>query len=162
MSLRRIVFGTSLSRTLVRAGVLAVALVLVSQFVLTPIRAAGISMMPAYDDGQLLLLNRLAYLFSAPSRGDVVAIRLAGRQAVLVKRVIGVPGERVRISDGVVFVNDSPLDEAYVRYRLPWNVQEVVLAADEYYVVGDNRSMAERNHDFGVTARRRILGRLIR
>lgn len=162
MSLRRILVGTSLSRTLVRAGVLAVTLLLVSQFVLTPIRAVGISMMPTYDDGQLLLLNRLAYRFSTPSRGDVVAIRLAGGQAVLVKRVIGLPGEHVRIAGGVVLVNDDQLDEPYVRYRLPWNVQEVTLGADEYYVVGDNRSMAERNHDFGVAARQRILGRLIR
>lgn len=162
MSLRRILVGTSLSRTLVRAGVLAVALLLISQFVLTPIRAVGISMMPAYDDGQLLLLNRLAYRFSTPHRGHIVAIRLAGRQAVLVKRVIGLPGERVRIADGVVLVNDDRIDEPYVQYRLPWNVQEVTLRADEYYVVGDNRSMAERNHDFGVAARHRILGRLIR
>ncbi|MFO7301515.1 MAG: signal peptidase I [Acidobacteriota bacterium] len=159
--MRRLILGSSPGRTLIRAGVVAAALLLVAQYVISPIRAVGISMMPAYDEGQLLLLNRLAYLTSDPQRGDVVAIAIPGRYAVLVKRIVGLPGERVRIANGVVFVDDRPLDEPYVRYRIPWNVGEVRLGIDEYYVIGDNRSMAEHNHDFGVASRDRILGRLI-
>lgn len=162
MSLRRILFGQSLGRTLLRAGILAAALLLISHFVLSPIRAVGISMMPTYEEGQLLLLNRLAYRYANPRRGDIVAITLPGNHAVLVKRIVGMPGELVRITDGTVFVNNRPLDEPHVRYRIPWNVPEVVLADGEYYVIGDNRSMAVHNHDFGVAARHRILGRLVR
>lgn len=162
MSLRRILFGASFGRTLMRAGILAAALLLVSHFVLSPVRAVGISMMPTYEEGQLLLLNRLAYRYANPRRGDVVAITLPGNHAVLVKRIVGLPGETVRITDGTVFVNNQPLDEPYVRYRIPWNVTEAALADGEYYVIGDNRSMAVHNHDFGVATRSRVLGRLLR
>lgn len=162
MSLQRVLFGASIGRTLLRAGIVAAVLLLASRFVLSPVRAVGISMMPTYEEGQLLLLNRLAYRFSEPRRGDVVAITLAREHAVLVKRLIGLPGERVQITEGTVFVDDRPLDEPYVRYRIKWNVEEVTLASDEYYVVGDNRSMAVQNHDFGVAKHRRLLGRLVR
>lgn len=161
MSLRRMLIGSSPARTLLRAGVLAASLLAVSQFVLSPVRAVGISMMPTYFDGQFLLLNRLAFLYSTPRRGDIVAIRLAGDMAVLVKRVVGLPGERVQIVEGVVLVDDRPLDEPYVLHRIKWQVPEVTLGADEYYVVGDNRSMASDNHDFGVARLATVAGRVL-
>jgi signal peptidase I len=154
--------GRSPARTLLRAGVLAITLLGVSQFVLSPVRAVGISMMPTYVEGQFMLLNRLAFRYSTPRRGDIVAIGLAGGLAVLVKRVVGLPGERIRFVDGVLLVNDRPLDEPYVFLRIPWNVPEVTLAADEYYVVGDNRSMAAHNHDFGVARLEKMVGRVLR
>lgn len=154
--------GRSPARTLLRAGVLAVTLLGVSQFVLSPVRAVGISMMPTYVEGQFMLLNRLAFRYSAPQRGDIVAIGLAGGLAVLVKRVVGLPGERVRFVDGVLLVDDRPLEEPYVLHRIRWNVPEVKLAADEYYVVGDNRSMAPHNHDFGVARLEKMVGRVWR
>lgn len=162
MPLRRIAFGASLGRTLIRGLALAALLLVVSRFVLSPVWAVGISMMPTYDEGDLLLLNRLAYRYGDPRRGDVVAITMAGGRAVLVKRIIGLPGERVRILDGTVFVNDQPLDEPYVQYRVAWDVEDTPLGTDEYYVVGDNRSMPAGNHDFGVAARGRLLGRMVR
>lgn len=162
MSLRRMLIGRSPARTLLRAGVLAITLLGVSQFLLSPVRAVGISMMPTYVEGQFMLLNRLAFRYSTPQRGDIVAIGLAGGLAVLVKRVVGLPGERIRFVDGVLLVDDRPLDEPYVLHRIPWTVPEVTLAADEYYVVGDNRSMAPHNHDFGVARLQKMVGRVVR
>jgi signal peptidase I len=119
-------------------------------------------MTPTYGDDQLLLVNRLAYRFGGEvRRGDVVAITLKGGKAVLVKRIIGLPGERVRIDEGQVMVDDQPLDEPYCVYRLPWNIVETRLGPDEVFVIGDNRSMLEKHHDFGRADRGRILGRLI-
>lgn len=161
MSLRRALVGTSPARTLLRAALLAAVLLAGSRFVLSPVRAVGISMLPAYADGELLLLNRLAYHLGEPARGDVVAIRLSGDAAVLVKRIIGLPGERVGIVDGRVFVDDELLAEPYVALPCDWTVEEVALAPDEYYVVGDNRSMPVTLHDFGTATRDRLLGRLV-
>lgn len=161
MSLRRALVGTSPARTLLRAALLAAVLLAGSRFVLSPVRAVGISMLPAYADGQLLLLNRLAYHLGEPARGDVVAIRLSGDAAVLVKRIIGLPGERVGIVDGRVFVDDELLAEPYVALPCDWTVEDVALAPDEYYVVGDNRSMPVTLHDFGTATRDRLLGRLV-
>jgi signal peptidase I len=162
MSLRRVLLGRSPGRTLLRAGLVTLLLLLGSRYVLSPVRAVGISMLPTIADGEWLLLNRLAYRVAGPERGDVVAILMAGSRAVLVKRVIALPGERVRIEAGAVFVDDVHLDEPYVHYRLGWNVEEVALTPDQFYVVGDNRSMTAGNHDFGVTERPRVIGRIRR
>lgn len=133
-----------------------------SRTLVTPLWASGISMAPSIADGEFLLVNRVAYVFGRPRRGDVVAIRLAGGAAALVKRVIGLPGERVTIARGVVLVNGQPLDEPYVAQRAEWDVPEVILGINEYFVVGDNRGMPAKNHDFGSTHASRLMGRLIR
>ena len=106
-----------------------------------PVRAHGISMMPTYEEGQFIFVNRLAYRFSPVKRGDVVAITLKGGEAVLVKRIIALPGETVRIDGGQVFIDGVPLDEPYLRYHMPWNMKDGTVAADEVFVIGDNRSM---------------------
>ena len=154
-------FGSSPRRALLRATLLAAGLLVASRFLLMPLRAWGPSMLPTYHEGQWLLVNRLAYRLRDPERGEVVAIRLAGGRAALVKRVIGLPGERVRIVAGTVEVDGAPLDEPYVRHRRPWHVVEAQLADDEYYVIGDNRGMPADAHDFGRTSRARLLGRVI-
>lgn len=146
---------------MLRGLIIGLLLLAGSQYLLVPVRSHGISMLPTYGEGQLLLVNRLAYRFASPKRGDVVAITLPGGQAVLVKRVIGLPGERIRIVNGQVFVNDVPLPEPYVRYRRPWAIRQTQLGADELFVVGDNRSMPEHLHDFGRVPLSRVLGRLL-
>jgi signal peptidase I len=161
MTLRDLLVGRSLGRSLIRGLGLGAALLLGSHFLLTPVRAHGISMVPTYDEGQLLFVNRLAYRFGTLHRGDIVAITLKTGEAVLVKRIIALPGERVSIVDGQVLVDGQPLDEPYCKFRLPWNIAETRLGPDEVFVIGDNRSMLEENHTFGRAPADRILGRMI-
>ena len=118
-------------------------------------------MRPTYDSGDLLFVNRLSYTAAGPKRGDIVAIALAGERVYYVKRIVGLPLERVRILDGIVLVNDVPLEEPYVRERRPWTVEEVELKSNEYFVIGDNRGMNARDHDFGRVLRSRIAGRIV-
>ena len=118
-------------------------------------------MLPTYRDGALNFANRLTFLWRRPSRGDVVAIRMAGPRVLYVKRIIGLPGERVEIAIGTVLVDGQPLVEPTVVYKSPWNVPAVTLGDDEYFVVGNNRAMAARNHDFGLVKRERIVGRML-
>jgi signal peptidase I len=161
MAWQRLVAGRSLGATLIRALVIALALLLTSQYVISPVRAYGISMKPTLEPGAWLWLSRLAYLRRPPARGDIVAVNLLGGEAVLVKRVVGLPGERIAITDGEVLVNGVPLAEPYVSARLAWNVREVQLDPHEYYVIGDNRGMPAHLHDFGRAARSRIAGRVL-
>jgi signal peptidase I len=161
LSLRRFVFGDHPRRTLVRIVVLAAASFITFKWILIPIRTEGSSMLPTFSPNRLNLVNRLAYVASAPSRGDVVAIKLAGPRVVYVKRIIGLPGERVAVENGQVLINGAPLAEAYVEYRRPWSVAEVVLSDAEYFVMGDNRGMFEGDHDFGRVDADRILGRVV-
>lgn len=118
-------------------------------------------MWPTLGDGQFVFVNRLAYWRAEPRRGDVVALRVAGGRVMYIKRIIALPGERVRIEGGFVFVNGTPLEEPYLRRRAPWQVDELRLAGGEYLVIGDNRGMSQRNHDFGKARRERVLGRVV-
>jgi signal peptidase I len=158
---RRYIVGATPRRTAVRILVLIALSIVTFTWVLIPIRGYGISMQPAYEPGSFNFANRIAYAIRSPRRGDVVAIRFAGGRVLLVKRIVGLPGERVEIREGIVHANGEPLDEPYVRLRRPWNVEEVALGSREYFVIGDNRSMGERDHDFGRVDRSRIVGPLV-
>jgi signal peptidase I len=154
---RRIIFGRNPRRTTVRIVVLAAVCVVTFGWVLLPVRADGDSMLPTFASGKLSLVNRLAYVSSKPRRGDIVAIRLAGPSVVYIKRIIGLPGERLLVDEGQIHINGVPLVEPYVRHQRMWSVEEVTLGADEYFVVGDNRGVS----DAGTIEAERILGRLV-
>ena len=161
MPLLNAVFGRNPRATLVRIAVLVGGAIVVFGWVLVPLRLSGISMLPTYRDGTLNFANRAAYWIGKPARGDVVAIRLAGPHAFYVKRIVGMPGERIEIVYGTVTVNGEVLIEPTVVRRARWNLAPVTLAADEFFVVGDNRSMKIENHDLGRVSRRRIVGKLL-
>lgn len=155
------VFGRHPRRTAVRAAVLVAVAFVTFGWVLIPIRTDGISMRPTYEPGRIHFVNRLAYLSTSPARGDIVAVRLARGRAYYVKRVIGLPLERVAIVRGQVLIDGAPIEEPYVKHRRPWDVQEITLGPLEYFVVGDNRAMNAVDHDFGGVHRDRIAGRIV-
>lgn len=129
--------------------------------VLLPIRVTGISMSPTYRDRSINLVNRFAYSFHEPRRGDVVDIRMAGAHLTYMKRIIGLPGETVGFAHGRVMINGEPLPEPYEHSPCDWDVPSVKLGPDEYYVVGDNRTMPAEDHVFGEVSRVRIIGRVL-
>jgi signal peptidase I len=157
----RLLVGTHPRRTLARAVLLVVIAYGVFGHLLIPVRGQGPSMWPTLRDGQLVLVNRMAYWIGEPRRGDVVALEVAGGRVMYIKRIIGLPGERVRIERGTVVENGRALDEPNVRWRGPWHVGEIRLPEGEYLMIGDNRAMSQRSHDFGRARRERVLGRVL-
>lgn len=122
-----------------------------------------ISMEPTYKEGQKLWVNLLAYRLGDPQRGDIVAVKTTGENVLLLKRIIALPGERFSILAGHVFVDGDELDEPYVkRPKAPWIYPEIRLEANEYLVIGDNREMPMKDHEFGRAKRERILGRIMK
>jgi signal peptidase I len=156
-----VAFGRRPERTLLRILVLVVVSVLVFKFMLLPIRVQGPSMLPTYSDHGVNFVNKLAYMFHEPERGDVVAIRLSGEHVMYMKRIIGKPGETVRFHHGHAFINGNRLDEPYVKNPCDWEQEPRTLGPSEYYVVGDNRSMPIRDHEQGKAARERIVGKVL-
>ena len=87
-------------------------------------------MQPTIRDGELLIVSRLSYRSATPRRGEVVAVRLAGDRAVLIKRILAGPGDGSRSTAARWSVNDVPIDEPYVGARAePWRMAEVTLGA---------------------------------
>jgi signal peptidase I len=161
---RRALVGRNPKRTMIRAACLLVISIVIFKFILLPVRISGISMDPTYRDGRVNFINRLAYLKSDPERYDVVGIRMAGTRVQLFKRVIGLPGETVAIRNGVVFINGEALPEPYLgagSVNPDWQLEEKVLGPGQYFVVGDNRSMDQRFHEFGIAERLRIVGKVL-
>ncbi len=107
----------------------------------------GTSMEPALKHSEQVLLDRISYQFSSPKRGDVIAFYPNGntKSHIYIKRVIGLPGERIRIEDGHVFINDSRYFLDNVELTLDPGIaeNEIELSLSEYFVLGDNRSNSE-------------------
>jgi signal peptidase I len=142
----------------VRAAVIIGVALITFTFILLPVRGVGISMEPTIEQGDLIFVNLLAYRFRDPRRGDIVAVRIAGRSLVYVKRLIGLPGEEFELREGVLRINGESIEEPYVTKRVPWNIGPVTLGADQYFVVGDNRSMRVDEHEMGIAPRARLIG----
>jgi signal peptidase I len=155
------IIGRNPRATLLRIAVLVSFSLIVFGWILVPLRLSGISMLPTYRDGAFNFANRAAYWVGEPARGDVVAIRMAGPHAFYVKRIVGMPGERIEITAGAISVNDEILLEPTVVRRAHWTLEPMTLAPGEFFVVGDNRSMKIENHDLGRVSRRRIVGKLL-
>jgi len=159
--LRRLTIGRNPKVTLIRAAILGILTIVVFKTILLPVRVTGISMAPTYKDGRVNFINRLAYRKHDPQRGDVVGVRFAGPSIMLLKRIVGLPGERIGFSEGYVTVNGKALDEPYLLWASKWEREPVELAPDEFFVVGDNRTMPMKDHTFGIAKRERILGKLM-
>jgi signal peptidase I len=160
--LQAVVIGRRPLWTLARIAVIVVAALVIFKYVLTPpLRVSGISMLPTYRNGQINFLNRLAYYRHPPERGDVVGIRYSGEHKLLLKRIVALPGEKIAFKNGKLYIDDKEMEEPYVKTECDWNMPPRRLAAEEYYVVGDNRSMAFADHMQGVALREQIVGRVL-
>ena len=154
--------GRNPRRTVVRILVLLAVIVFTWKFAFLPIRVQGISMMPTYLNNQVNVINRLAYVLHPPKRGDVVGIRYDGEKVLLLKRIVGLPGDTVGFRGGRLYVNGQLLDEPYLKLSSNWSSPPDKVGLGEYYVVGDNRSMNEIDHTHGLVDRADILGKTLR
>ncbi|MDB6124945.1 MAG: signal peptidase [Pedosphaera sp.] len=159
--LKTVVFGRNPKRTAIRLAILIIGTFILFKFVLIPIRITGISMEPTYHDGRVNFINRLAYRHSDPRRGDVVGIRYSGIHLMLAKRVVGLPGETVAFSNGKLYINGEAMEEPYLKFRSSWTTPEMKLKLNEYFVVGDNRSMPPDAHEHGAAEKKRIVGKVL-
>ncbi len=165
--LQAIVIGRRPKFTLIRIAVLVVVCFVLFKFVLLPIRIEGISMEPTCRDGKVSFVNRLAFIRHEPQRGDIVSVRLSAPggltspSLMYMKRIIALPGETISFRDGQVFINGEALDEPYLKLPCDWTHEPIQCGPDQYYVVGDNRSMPFRLHEQGRADRHRIVGKLL-
>ncbi len=139
---------------------------LVSIFIITflyqPVKVEGTSMLPRLEDQDRLFINKFVYHFEKVERGDVVVFYYPrDPQKSYIKRVIGLPGDTLRIDQGQVYVNGEALAEPYVpgRYRDQRSEEETVIPKGDYFVMGDHRSISSDSRDFGPVPRDLIYGK---
>lgn len=126
-------------------------------------RIDGYSMEPALSAGNYILANRQAYDRDLPQRGDLVVFIFplsTNSDEMLIKRIIGLPGETIKIDQGQVLINGVPLSEPYISeqpiYKGEWKVPE-----DQYFVLGDNRNESKDSHQWGFLPREAIVAKAV-
>lgn len=129
-------------------------------FLVQPHRVKGDSMLPNFFNNELLLTEKVSYRFGEPERGDVIVFKAPKRQNVdFIKRIVGLPGDSVKIENGAVFINDVELDEPYETQKTQ-GVESLTLSQNEYFVLGDNRSSSSDSRSFGPIEKDNIRGRV--
>jgi signal peptidase I len=146
---------------LLETVILAVVLFFAINAVSARVRVDGFSMVPTLQNGEYVLVNRLAFRSKTPERGDIIVfVSPQVSDLDLIKRVIGLPGDKVTISGGVVQVNGQVLDEPYIAaapiYNGEWNVPEGNL-----FVLGDNRNDSSDSHAWGLLPIENVIGKAI-
>ena len=176
-------------REIIEAVVLAAVVFMLLQVTVRNFKVDGSSMDPTLEDGQYLLVNRLVYLrveldrlakivpfwtagegssrhaIHAPKRGEVIVFEFPDSnpnnpKKDFVKRVVGLPGETMRMFDGKVFVNEEVLNEPYLPHKDHSNASEVTLGEGEYYVLGDNRTHSNDSRSWGAVPEANIRGKV--
>ena len=176
-------------REIIEAVILAAVVFMLLQVTVRNFKVDGSSMDPTLEDGQYLLVNRLVYLrvelgrlakivpfwmadegssrhaIHAPKRGEVIVFEFPDSnpnnpKKDFVKRVVGLPGETMRMFDGKVFVNEEVLNEPYLSHKDHSNASKVTLGEGEYYVLGDNRTHSNDSRSWGAVPEANIRGKV--
>jgi signal peptidase I len=151
------------ARDLMISVILAIFVIL---FIYQPVKVEGTSMMPTLDDQERIFINKFVYRFHFGDidRGDTVVFWFPGDPTKsYIKRVIGMPGDRVAVDQGKVIVNGRALVENYVppEFRDQSSMSERAIPEDEYFVLGDHRSSSNDSRAWGMVPRRYIYGKAV-
>lgn len=164
VNLRKIITGILI--TLIEIAIVVLAAFLIVRYGLERMTMSGNGMEPTVKDDDSILINKMSYKLHSVKRNDVVVLRQNGSEHnyYVVQRVIGLPGEKVKITNGEVYIDGKVLDEKY-DFPLMKNgglaLDEITLDDDEYFVLGDNRNDCEdsRNASMGNVLKGDIVGK---
>jgi signal peptidase I len=146
-----------IGETIFIAGILFLAVNLVT----ARIKVEGSSMEPSLHDGEFVVINRLAYRWAEPDRGEIIVFRYPlDPERRFIKRIIGLPGDEVSVSQGIVYINGILLEEPYInaapRYDGEWTIEE-----GRYFVLGDNRNNSSDSRNWGSLESDDIIGKAV-
>lgn len=145
---------------LLETVLLSLVLFLAINAISARIRVESISMQPTLYAGDFIIVNKLAYKLGDPGRGDIVIFHYPPNPDIepYIKRVVGLPGETVRVHNGRVYVNEVPLSEPYIaanpNYEGTW-----VVPQDALFVLGDNRNKSSDSHSWGMVPLENVIGK---
>jgi len=125
------------------------------------------SMLPTLEVNDRIIVEKMTYRFDSPERGDIVVFWPTERlrrdnpslKDAFIKRVIGLPGDKVEVRSGQVYVNDQPIEENYIAEPPGYDWSPEMVPADQYLVLGDNRNNSYDSHFWGYVPRENIIGR---
>jgi len=166
MKLKKLIFGALLDFfeiVFIASAVFAVVYVFLGQV----LDVSGNSMNPTFTNGEKIVAEKISIKFEPPTRGEVVILRYpANPTDLLIKRIVGLPGETLKIQNGLVYVNGSILNESYLISKVVTVGQQTIseglsyqIPENSYVVMGDNRGESSDSRSFGAISKNLIVGR---
>lgn len=162
LSVRRRPWGLIILRELVHVALIVIVLYVLINLLIPRFLVEGTSMEPTFHNHERIVVSRIDYVLGEPQRGDVIVFNHV-EDTYLIKRIIGLPGERIDLKDGKVYVNDVWLEETYTEgicVSRSCKEKTWLLGDDEYFVLGDNRSSSMDSHNFGPIRMSQIVGKV--
>jgi signal peptidase I len=145
------VAGNKKMKNFIREALITIALALVIFFgarqTIQTYEVFQTSMEPNFFEGQRVVVNKAVYWFGEPQRGDVIIFKAPdGRNEEFIKRVIGLPGDTIKIDSGTIYINGVKLEEPYVKRSFSYSLPEEKVPDSSYFVLGDNRDVSNDSH----------------
>ena len=146
--------------------VIMAIMVMIYLFIMSPQEISGASMEPNFHNGEYILTNKIIYKFKEPIRGDVIIFKSPKDKTVdYIKRIIGLPGDTVRLENNSYYVNDVKIEEPYEPSDMPIyggsflaEGDEITVPEGQYFVSGDNRPHSSDSREFGTIAKEEFIG----
>ena len=150
-------------------AIVAAILMTIRVFAAEPHRVSGSSMIPNFHDGDYIITNKLAKSSSSLQRGEVIILENpSDKNQVFIKRVVGLPGEKVKLLNGKVYLNNEALEEKYLPEDLSSpgesflkEGEEVIVPENNYFVMGDNRSNSSDSREWGFLQKDLVVGQAL-
>ena len=144
--------------------IIIIVVVLIRSFIITPVIVSGNSMLPNFNDGELLLVKKIGYNEKAIKRFDVIVIKKDKEE--IIKRVIGLPGEHVSYKNNKLYINDKLVSEDYTHLNTKdFNLEEIctcsTIPEGKYLVLGDNRPISKDSRSIGLIDEKDIVGKSV-
>ncbi len=135
---------------------IVVVIVVIRIFIATPVKVDGDSMYNTLNDNDIVLLSKL----SSIDRFDIIVLKENDNNATIIKRVIGMPGDKVKIRNNKIYINNKIIEDDYA-YGETSDYDEITLGDDEYFVLGDNRLISKDSRYFGAIKKSDIKGKAV-
>lgn len=133
-----------------------IMIIIIRTYIITPVRVDGASMNRTLEDGDILLLYKMTEI----NRYDIVVLDEEYDNEIIIKRIIGLPGETVEIKDNEIYINGRVIEDEYA-YGDTSDYEKITLADDEYFILGDNRLISKDSRYFGPVKESDLMGRVV-
>lgn len=143
-------------RDLIPYAFIVFLVIIIRTYIATPVRVDGNSMRKTLEDGDILLLYKMAKF----ERNDIIVLDEKEDNEIIIKRIIALPGETIKIQNGKIYINDKEYNDEFA-YGDTSDYEQVTLGENEYFILGDNRLISKDSRYFGTITEDEIIGKIV-